>query len=71
VQAAACRALGSKFARGYYGRNNRQPSTNLVINYVTKLVPSPRCIIGGDFNVHYDFFKPGVNTFLCRGELVK
>jgi hypothetical protein len=49
----------------------RQPSTDLVIDYVTKLVPPPRCIIGGDFNVHHDFFEPGVNTFSRGGELVK
>jgi hypothetical protein len=49
----------------------RQPGTNLVIDYVTKLVSLLRCIVRGDFNVYHDFFKPGVNTFLCEGELVK
>ena len=49
----------------------RQPSTNLVIDYVTKLVPPPKCVIGGDFNVHYDFFEPGVSTFSRGGELVE
>jgi hypothetical protein len=49
----------------------RQPGSDLVIDYVTRLVPSPRCIIGGDFNAYYDFFKPGVNTFARGGELVE
>lgn len=49
----------------------RQPGTDLVIDYVTKLVPPPRCIVGGDFNVHHDFFEPGVNTFSRGGELVE
>ena len=42
-----------------------------MIDYVTRLVPLPRCIIRGDFNAHYDFFKPGVNTFTQGGELVE
>ena len=42
-----------------------------MIDYVTKLIPPPRCIIGGDFNVHHDFFEPGVNTFSRGGELVE
>ena len=49
----------------------RQPGTDLVIDYVTKLVPLLKCVIRGDFNVYYDFFELGVNTFLRRGELVK
>jgi hypothetical protein len=49
----------------------RQPSTNSVIDYVTKLVPPPKCVIGGDFNVHHDFFEPGVSTFSRGGELVE
>ena len=49
----------------------RQPGTDLVIDYVTKLVPPLKYVIGGDFNVHHDFFKPGVNTFSRGGELVK
>jgi hypothetical protein len=49
----------------------RQPGSDLVIDYVTRLVPPPRCIIGGDFNAYYDFFKPRVNTFARGGELVE
>jgi hypothetical protein len=49
----------------------RQPGTDLVIDYVTKLVPPSRCIVEGDFNVHHDFFEPGVNTFSRGGELVE
>jgi hypothetical protein len=49
----------------------RQPGSDLVIDYVTRLVPPPRCIIGGDFNAHHDFFEPGVNTFARGGELVE
>ena len=49
----------------------RQPGTDLVIDYVTKLVPLPKYVIGGDFNVHHDFFKPGVNIFSRGGELVE
>jgi hypothetical protein len=42
-----------------------------VINYVTSLVPLANCVIGGDFNVYYDFFKPGVSNFSRGGELVE
>jgi ribonuclease HI len=49
----------------------RQPGTDSVIDYVTKLVPPPKCLIGGDFNVHHDFFEPGVDTFSRGGELVE
>jgi hypothetical protein len=49
----------------------RQPGTDSVIDYVTQLVPPPKCVIGGDFNVHHDFFEPGVNTFSRGGELVE
>jgi hypothetical protein len=49
----------------------RQPGSDLVIDYVTRLVPPPRCIVGGDFNAHHDFFEPGVNTFARGGELVE
>ena len=49
----------------------KQPSTNLVIDYVTKLVPLLKCVIKGDFNVYYDFFELRVSTFSRRGELVK
>jgi Endonuclease-reverse transcriptase len=42
-----------------------------VIDYVTRLVPLLRCIIGGDFNAHHDFFKPRVNIFTRGGELVE
>lgn len=49
----------------------RQPNTNEVIDYVTMLTPPPNCVIGGDFNVHHDFFEPGVDTFSRGGELVE
>ena len=42
-----------------------------MIDYVTRLVPPPRCIIGGDFNAYHDFFEPRVNTFTRGGELVE
>ena len=45
----------------------RQPGSDLVIDYVTRLVPPPRCIVGGDFNAYHDFFEPRVNTFYTRG----
>ena len=49
----------------------RQLGSDLVIDYVTRLVPLPRCIIGGDFNAYHDFFEPRVNTFARGGELVE
>lgn len=48
----------------------RQPDSDQIINYITGLTPPPKCIIGGDFNTHHDFFEPGVNTFGRGGELV-
>ena len=49
----------------------RQPGTNEVIDYVTSLVPPANCVIGGDFNVHHDFFEPGVSSFSRGSELVE
>jgi hypothetical protein len=49
----------------------RQPGTDLIIDYVIKLVSSLRYIVESDFNIYYNFFKPGINTFLCEGKLVE
>jgi hypothetical protein len=38
---------------------------------VTSLVPLANYVIGGDFNVHHDFFEPGVSNFSRGGELVE
>jgi hypothetical protein len=34
VQAAACRALGFKFVRGYYGRNTDNSKKLFIIDFV-------------------------------------
>ncbi|RAL61911.1 hypothetical protein DID88_002400 [Monilinia fructigena] len=40
----------------------RQPTTPEVLDYVTHLTPSPKCLVGGDFNVWHDMFEPGVRS---------
>lgn len=49
----------------------RQPGTDPVIDYVINLVPPRNCVVGGDFNVHHDYFEPGVSTFSRGRELVE
>ncbi|RAL60503.1 hypothetical protein DID88_000278 [Monilinia fructigena] len=40
----------------------RQPTTPEVLDYVTHLTPSPKCLVGGDFNAWHDMFEPGVRS---------
>lgn len=48
----------------------RAPGDDVILEYVISLLPPEKCLIGGDFNVHHDFFEPGVDTYGRGGELV-
>lgn len=45
----------------------REPTTSEIIDYVANLVPTAKCLIGGDFNCVHDMFEPGSAT-LNRGK---
>jgi hypothetical protein len=47
----------------------RELHTPKIINYVAYLAPLNSCLIGGDFNVWYNMFKPGVADTNKEGEL--
>jgi hypothetical protein len=40
----------------------RQPLTPNVLQYVTHLTPPQHCVVGGDFNVRHESFKPSVSA---------
>jgi hypothetical protein len=40
------------------------------MDYITRLIPPEKCVIGSDFNTHHDFFEPRVDTYSHGGELV-
>lgn len=40
----------------------RAPNTDEVLDYIVTLVPPEKCLIGGDFNIHHDYFEPGIPT---------
>jgi hypothetical protein len=40
-----------------------------IIDYVAYLAPFSSCLVGGDFNVWYNMFKPGVTDINKEGEL--
>lgn len=47
----------------------REPGTNKLVDYVTRLRAPPNCLIGGDFNARHSTFEPGVTTYGRGGEL--
>lgn len=48
----------------------REPGKDAVLDYILSLVPPSKCLIGGDFNVHNEYFEPGVDNYARGGELV-
>lgn len=40
------------------------------MNYIINLMPSPCCLIGGDFNAMHDIFDPGADNWHCEDELI-
>lgn len=47
----------------------RAPNTDQILDYILSLAPPRNCLIGGDFNVHHDFFDSGVAAAGRGGEL--
>lgn len=49
----------------------RQPGQDNVIDYVTRLIPPTRCLIGGDWNVWHPEFEPGIGGLNRGADLVQ